>query len=56
MKTLICLVAALSVAGLLHGCSSGSTAAAPPAATAPPPAATVSGIDTPKSVAVVTAN
>ena len=51
MKTLICLLAALSAGGLLHGCSNGSGATA-----AAPPAAAVSGIDTPKSVAVVSAN
>ena len=51
MKILICLLVALGAAGLLHGCSNGSSTTA-----AAPPAAAVSGIDTPKSVAVVSAN
>ena len=52
MRILICLMLALSAAGYLPGCSSGSSAAVAPT---PPPAA-VNGLDTPKSVAVVTAN
>ena len=53
MRIMICLLVALSAAGLLNACSSGSNGSV---ATPPPAAATVSGIDTPKSVAVVTAN
>lgn len=53
MKFLICLLVTVTATGWLSGCSSGSTA---PAAATPPPAATVNGLDTPKSVSVVTAN
>lgn len=53
MKFLICVLVTLMATGWIAGCSSGSTA---PAATTPPPAAKVTGLDTPKSVSVVTAN
>ncbi len=47
MKFMICV---LIVTGWVSGCSSGS------AAPTPPPAAAINGLDTPKSVSVVTAN
>ncbi len=53
MKYSICLLMTVMATGSLCGCSSGSTA---PVASTPPPAATVNGLDTPKSVSVVTAN
>ena len=51
MKVMICMLVSLIAVGWVSGCSSGSTAAP-----VPPPAATVTGLDTPKSVSVVTAN
>ncbi|HEV7612244.1 MAG TPA: hypothetical protein VGO37_10240 [Steroidobacteraceae bacterium] len=53
MKFSVCILLTLIATASLPGCTSGSNAAT---ATAPPPAAAVTGIDTPKSVSVVTAN
>jgi hypothetical protein len=52
MKTLACVLLFLVSAGSLSGCSGGGSAASPPA---PPTPAKINGVDTPKSVAVVTA-
>jgi hypothetical protein len=52
MKTLTCVLMFLVSAGSLCGCSGGGSAASTPA---PPAPAKITGVDTPKSVAVVTA-
>jgi hypothetical protein len=52
MKILMSMVAHLVVIASLSACSSGNHGATAPT---PPPAA-IAGIDTPKSVSVVTAN
>ena len=53
MNIRACALLALSTAAYLTGCGGGSAGASPPAAAAP---AAVTGVDTPKSVSVVTAN
>ena len=53
MKTTLTCALLLIAAGSLPGCSGSSPAASTPVA--PPPAA-ITGIDTPRSVSVVTAN
>ena len=52
MKNLLYAALVLSASFVLHGCGGGSS----PAAATPPPPVAVTGIDTPKSIAVVTAN
>ena len=54
MKILSCAAIALLASGLLSGCGGGSQSA--PVAITPPPQAAVTGVVTPKSVSVVTAN
>jgi hypothetical protein len=54
MKILSYAVLALVAAGSLSGCGGGSQSA--PVAVVPPPQAAVTGVVTPKSVSVVTAN
>jgi hypothetical protein len=57
MKILSCAALALLAAGMLSGCGGASQSAPPaPVASTPPPPAAVTGVDTPKSVSVVTAN
>jgi len=58
MKILSYAVLALLAAGTLSGCGGGSQSAATPVAVTPPPPppAAVTGVVTPKSVSVVTAN
>jgi hypothetical protein len=53
MKTLTCALLTLLAGGSLCGCGGGRSAASSPVQT--PPAA-VTGVETPKSVSVVTAN
>jgi hypothetical protein len=55
MKILSYAVLALVAAGALAGCGGGS-ASAPVAVAPPPPPAAITGVVTPKSVSVVTAN
>jgi hypothetical protein len=56
MKILSCALLALLAAGSLSGCGGSSQAAPAVVAATPPPPAAVTGVVTPKSVAVVTAN
>jgi hypothetical protein len=53
MKITIGVLVALIAAASLSACSNGTNGATAPT---PPPAAAITGIDTPKSVSVVTAN
>jgi len=53
MKTLTCALFVLLAGGSLCGCGGRSAGSAPAQAA---PAAVVAGVDTPKSVSVVTAN
>jgi hypothetical protein len=53
MKTLTCALLALLGSLSLYGCGGGGSSASTPA---PTPPAAVTGVQTPKSVAVVTAN
>ena len=53
MNVRIYALLALLVAGSLTGCGGGSASTV---STTPPPPAAVKGVDTPKSVSVVTAN
>jgi hypothetical protein len=53
MKTLTCALLTLLATGSMTGCGGGGSAASSPAQT--PPAA-ITGVETPKSVSVVTAN
>jgi hypothetical protein len=60
MKTAALLAMAMILAGALAGCGSdsvtGAAAAPTPPATTPTTPATITGLSTPKSVSVVTAN
>jgi hypothetical protein len=53
MKTILTCALLLIAAGSLPACSGSSPAASTPIA---PPAAAIAGVDTPRSVSVVTAN
>lgn len=53
MRNLLYAALAVSASSLLYGCGGGSSS---PAAVTPPPPVAVTGVDTPKSIAVVTAN
>jgi hypothetical protein len=53
MKTLMSVILIAIAFGSLPGCGGGSPAANTPT---PPPAAAITGVVTPKSVSVVTAN
>jgi len=55
MKILMSVILIAIAAGSLPGCGGGSPAASTPIPT-PPPTAAITGVDTPKSVSVVTAN
>jgi len=54
MKTITCALFTLVTAGIMSGCGGGGgTAAITPI---PPPPVVIAGVETPKSVSVVTAN
>jgi predicted small lipoprotein YifL len=55
MKTVAFIVVAMITVSALSGCGSSSTTSSPPTTDNPPPAK-VTGLSTPKSVSVVTAN